>query len=334
MRCGNKHGDSPLRQPRPTVPDVGVHRVQAVGAGRTTLSLTPEVIPLSCGNVSLSVHGPTFVLVKIHSVARLRAGGRTAVAPPDRTVLLLLALYACWGSAIPAMKLLIFLLAGVVFAGAARGRPRPTRGQLRRLAVAGVLLLVGGQGLATVALTAVTASLGAILAVAIPLRVVLLSGFTGTPVSAASWVRLVAGFGGIVIVVVTAPGSAFGGAPWGVAAFCVAAFCVAPILWAAGSLVTANVGRPVDRVAASAVQLLARGTVLLLAAVPLGQLDPARWQDISWTSAAAAVFLLGFDSLAGFMLYTSLLESAPAPLVSAYAYITPLVGAVIGADRA
>jgi drug/metabolite transporter (DMT)-like permease len=77
---------------------------------------------------------------------------------PDRTVLLLLALYACWGSAIPAMKLmvdtvppvggaaLVFLLAGVVLAGAARGRPRPTRVQLRHLAVASVLLLVGGKG--------------------------------------------------------------------------------------------------------------------------------------------------------------------------------------------
>src|SRR5689334_19692548 len=105
----------------------------------------------------------------------------------DRTVLLLVALYVCWGSAMPSSKLmvdtvppvggaaLIFLLAGVVLAGAARGRPRPTRVQLRHLAVAGVLLLVGGQGLATVALTAVTASLGAILAAAIPLWVVLLS---------------------------------------------------------------------------------------------------------------------------------------------------------------
>ncbi|MBO0770915.1 MAG: EamA family transporter [Actinobacteria bacterium] len=272
------------------------------------------------------------------SVARRRAGGRTAVGPPDRTVLLLLALYACWGSAIPAMKLmvatvppvggaaLVFLLAGVVLAGAARGRPRPTRGQLRRLAAAGVLLLVGGQGLATVALTAVTATLGAILAAAIPLWVVLLSGLTGIRVPAASWVRLAAGFRGIVIVVVTAPGSAIGGAPWAVAAF-----CVAPIMWAAGSLLTANAGRPPDRVAAGAVQLLAGGTVLLLAAVPLGELDPARWSDISPTSAGAAVFLLVFDSLAGFMLYTRLLESAPAPLVSTYAYVTPLVGAVIGA---
>ena len=79
-----------------------------------------------------------------------------------------------------------------------------------------------------------------------PLWVVLLSGLTGIRVSVASWVRLVAGFGGIMIVVLTAPDSAVGGAPWAVAAF-----CVAPILWAAGSLLTANVGRPVDRVAAT-----------------------------------------------------------------------------------
>ena len=36
--------------------------------------------------------------------ARQRVAARTAVSPPDRTMVLLLALYACWGSAIPAMK--------------------------------------------------------------------------------------------------------------------------------------------------------------------------------------------------------------------------------------
>jgi len=261
-----------------------------------------------------------------------------AVVPADRTVLPLLALYVCWGSAIPAMKLmvetvppiggaaLVFLLSGIVLAGVARGRPRPTRRQVRTLMIAGVLLLVGGQGLATVALTEVTASLGAILAAAIPLWVVLLGGLTGVRASVASWIRLVAGFGGIVIVVLTAPGSAIGGAPWAVVAF-----CVAPILWAAGSLLTANVDRPLDRVVAGAVQLLAGGTVLVVVALSLGQLDPAQWADVSWTSAGAAVFLLVFDSLLGFMLYTRLLETAPAPLVSTYAYITPLVGAAIGA---
>ncbi|RKT86473.1 Threonine/homoserine efflux transporter RhtA [Saccharopolyspora antimicrobica] len=271
-------------------------------------------------------------------ISARRARRRTGERHPDRTVLLLLALYACWGSAIPAMKLmvdsvpplggaaLIFLLAGVVLAVAASGRSRPTRRQLRQLTLAGVLLLVGGQGLATVALTAVTASLGAILAAAIPLWVVLLSGLTGTRVPAATQVRLLVGFGGIVIVVLTAPNSAIGGAPWAVAAF-----CLAPILWAAGSLLAANVDRPVDRVMATAVQLLAGGTVLLLIALALGEFSPARWSDVSWTSAGAAVFLLVFDSLVGFMLYTRLLETAPAPLVSTYAYVTPLVGAVLGA---
>ena len=260
---------------------------------------------------------------------------------PDRTVLLLLALYACWGSAIPAMKVmvdtvpplggaaLIFLVAGLVLAVAARGRPAPTRVQLRHLAVAGVLLLVGGQGLAMVALTEVTASLGAILAATIPLWVVLLSGLIGTPVSVASQVRLAAGFGGIAIVVLTAPDSAIGGAPWAVVAF-----CIAPMLWAVGSLLTADADRPADRVVANAVQLLAGGTVLLLLALSLGQLDPARWSDVSSISVGAAVFLLVFDSLVGFMLYTRLLASAPAPLVSTYAYVTPACRRRDGRDRA
>jgi drug/metabolite transporter (DMT)-like permease len=272
------------------------------------------------------------------SRAAVKACAGSEASIRDRTMLLLLALYVCWGSAIPAMKLmvetvpplggaaLVFLVAGLVLGAAARGRPAPTRVQLRHMAVAGVLLLVGGQGLATVALTEVTASFGAILAATIPLWVVLLSGLIGTHVSVASQVRLAAGFGGIAIVVLTAPESAIGGAPWAVLAF-----CVAPILWAAGSLLTAHGERPADRVVANAVQLLAGGTVLLLLALSLGELDPARWSDVSLRSVGAALFLLVFDSLVGFMLFTRLLASAPAPLVSTYAYVTPLVGAAIGA---
>jgi drug/metabolite transporter (DMT)-like permease len=269
---------------------------------------------------------------------RQQMAAPTALSPPDRTKLLLLALYACWGSAIPAMKLmvdtgpplggaaLVFLVAGLVLAMRARGRPAPTRVQARGLVVAGVLLLVGGQGLAVVALTEATASLGAILAATTPLWVVLLSGLTGAPVSVASRVRLAAGFGGIAIVVLTAPNSAIGGSLWAVAAF-----VVAPFLWATGSLLTARADRPADRVVANAVQLLTGGTVLLVLALLLGQLDPARWSHVSPTSAGAAAFLLLFDSLAGFMLYTRLLATAPAPLVSTYAYVTPLVGVAMGA---
>ena len=77
--------------------------------------------------------------------------------------------------------------------------------------------------------------------------------------------RLAAGFGGIAIVVLTAPNSAIGGAPWAVAAF-----CIAPILWAAGTLLTTHADRPADRAVANAVQLLAGGTASLLLALSLG----------------------------------------------------------------
>lgn len=256
----------------------------------------------------------------------------------DGHVLRLLGLYLCWGTAIPAMKVMVatvppvggaaavFLLAGILLSTALRGRRRPSIRQAMGLAVAGVLLLVGGQGLATVALTEVTASLGAILAAVIPLWVVLLGVLIGIRVTIGSWIRLAIGFAGIVIVVTTAPGSAVGGAVWAVAAF-----IVAPILWAAGSLLSASIDRPLDQVVATVIQLLAGGAVLTLMALWLGQLDPTRWADISWSSAGAAVFLLVFDSLVGFMLYTSLLGSAPPSVVSTYAYVTPLVGIAVGA---
>ena len=92
--------------------------------------------------------GPNRVMCQDHEVCDVKSAAyaghgveieedviRLCRRRPDRTVLLLVALYACRGLAIPAMKLmvdtvppvggaaLVFLLAGVVLAGAARGRP-------------------------------------------------------------------------------------------------------------------------------------------------------------------------------------------------------------------
>jgi hypothetical protein len=52
-----------------------------------------------------------------------------------------------------------------------------------------------------------------------------------------------------------------------------------------------------------------------------------RW----WEDAILPVASLRFALSPGFMLYTRLLSAAPAPLVRTYAYVTPLVGAVMGA---
>jgi drug/metabolite transporter (DMT)-like permease len=201
----------------------------------------------------------------IASIASPRAPWmrRSAVAAPGRrhggTLLALLALYACWGGAIPAMKLMVATApplgaAGLVFAlgavvlfatGAARG-PRPSRAQVGRAALAGAVMLVGGQGLATVALTRLTASLTAVIAATIPLWVVILSRLRGTAIGRGSALRIGVGFAGILVVVLTAP-SASGG-----------------------------------------IQLLVGGAALLCLAAVTGQLDPGAWSHVSGQSSARA----------------------------------------------
>ncbi len=220
----------------------------------------------------------------------------------------------------------VFLLGGLVLGAGSAKRRRPTAAQARRAALAGVVLLVGGQGLGTVVLTKLSVSLVAVLVATIPLWVVVLARLGGTAISRGSAVRLIVGFVGVALVVATAPSAAIGGSPWAVAGC-----CLAPMLWAAGSLLGArHSAMPADFQVAGAIQLIAGGLTLLLLAGLFGQLTPAAWSSVTAGSVAAAAFLLVIDSLAGFMLYTRLLRTAPPQLVSTYAYATPLVAVGIG----
>jgi drug/metabolite transporter (DMT)-like permease len=189
-------------------------------------------------------------------------------------------------------------------------------------------MLVGGQGLVTVALTRMTTSLVAVFVATIPLWVALLSGLGSRPgPRRASVTRVGLGFTGIVAVIASAPQAALGGSPWAVLAC-----CVAPALWAVGTLLQAGrEAMPVDPRTANAIGLGSGGVVLLGLAGAFGQLDPAAWSGMSVGSLGAGAALLVLDSLAGFSLYTRLLRTAPTALVSTYAYVVPLVAIVIGA---
>ena len=258
---------------------------------------------------------------------------------PSGTLARLLALYLCWGTSVPALKVMVetippvagaaavFLVGGVLLWALSRGRqrPRPQPRELRHAALSGVLLL-GGQGLATVALTDLTASLTAILIASNALWAAIFARVAGAPMDRATVVRLVVGFGGIMIVIAGAPEAAIGGeAP------AVAAALLSSVLWGLGTVVAAHGGPlPRDPFATGSAQLLAGGVVLLVLAAAAGELAPARWDDASARSLGAASFLLAFDSLAGFLLFTSLVRSAPLGLVGTYAYVTPLIAVAIG----
>jgi drug/metabolite transporter (DMT)-like permease len=138
--------------------------------------------------------------------------------------------------------------------------------------------------------------------------------------------RLLVGFTGVAIVLVTAPAAALGGSPLAIAGCLIAAIC-----WASGSVCAAGQGAlPADRRIAGAIELIAGGLTLLGIAAASGQLGPGSFHHLTPTSVEAAAFLLFVDSLAGFALYAHLLRTAPLALVSSYAYATPLVAAAIG----
>ena len=220
----------------------------------------------------------------------------------------------------------VFLAGALVLGIGARKRPRPTLPQARRAGVAGTVMLVGGQGLATVALTRMTVSLVAVLEATIPLWVAGLSRMAGVRPSAGSAARIGLGFAGIAAVLLTAPHSAIGGSRWAVLAA-----CVAPALWASGTLLQTGTERmPADPRTGSAIALACGGLALLGLAAVCGQLSPHALAGVSAESLAAAASLLALDSLAGFTLYTRLLRTAPPTLVSTYAYVVPLVAVAIG----
>jgi drug/metabolite transporter (DMT)-like permease len=253
--------------------------------------------------------------------------------PPAR----LLALYLCWGASVPAMKVMVetipplggsavVFLAGAGIVGTlAGGRRGATGPELRRAALTGVLLL-GGQGMATVALTELSASLTAILAASNALWAAVFARIAGIPMTRATVLRLMLGFAGIAIVVLSAPDAAVGGST-----LAVAAALGSSVLWGLGTVVAAHGGAlPRDPLVAGTAQLLAGGLLLLVLAAVAGQLAPSAWEDASARSAGAAVFLLAFDSLAGFLLYTSLLRDKPIGLVGTYAYVVPLIAVALG----
>jgi drug/metabolite transporter (DMT)-like permease len=263
--------------------------------------------------------------------------GRASV-PPTGVLVALFALYGCWGSSIPAMKLMVagipplagagsvFLVGGAVLLFVSRRGPRPTREQTGRAAWVGVLMLVGGQGLGTVVLTKLTASLTALLVATVPLWMAALRIRRRERIDRHAVARLLVGFTGVLVVLLTAPASALGGSVLAVIA-CLAA----AVFWALGSVRSADgETMPADPRIASAVELLTGGFVLLVLAALSGQLGPHTFSGTPASSLAAAGYLLFVDSLAGFALYAWLLRTAPLQLVASYGYVTPLVAAAIG----
>ena len=255
--------------------------------------------------------------------------------------LALATVYVVWGSTYLAIRVMVetlppllaagfrFALAGAllyawVYFRRGSAAARISRGELGAAFVVGVLLIVGGNGLVTVAEEEVPSGLAALLVAATPLFMILLRVSFRERVPGTTWIGVAGGFVGVAILVL--PGDRPEGAPLGWSLVVV----LAALLWACGSFTSGRVRLPSDLLASTAVQMLCGGFFMLIAGVAVGEVSEVHFSQISLESGASLLYLITVGSLAAFTAYVWLLQNVSLGVVSTYAYVNPVIAVVLG----
>jgi drug/metabolite transporter (DMT)-like permease len=251
------------------------------------------------------------------------------------------AVYVVWGSTYLFIRFAVetlppFVMAGARFAVAGailyiwarlRGAPAPTRVETRAAAIAGLFLLLGGNGAVVWAEQRVPSSVTALLVATVPLWMVLLDWLRpgGVRPRAGVFAGLALGLVGLALLVGR---SAFGGE--GADPIGAAVLVVGSILWATGSLYVGRNPRPPSALITNAVQMLAGGAALLAVGTIAGEFGRLDLAAASARSLLSLLYLVIAGSLIGFTAYTYLLQVSTPAKVSTYAYVNPVVAVFLG----
>lgn len=263
---------------------------------------------------------------------------------PSRTTLVLAfaAIYVVWGSTYLAIRVVVetlppFSAAGVRFLIAGgllyaflrlRGGAKSSTAQWRHSAVAGGLLLVGGNGLVMWAEQHLSSGFTALLIALTPVWFAVLDWLRpgGVRPQARTVVGIIIGFLGVIILVQSRTGAAHGPMDgWGAAAL-----IAAGAAWAGGSLYAKHSPNTASPWMNAASQMICGGAGLLLVGTLLGEPWRTDWSRVSGRSLAALGYLIVFGSWIGFSAYVWLLRASTPSRVSTYAYVNPVIAVFLG----
>lgn len=206
-----------------------------------------------------------------------------------------------------------------------RDAPRVTARELGSVALVGILLLAGGNGLVTVAERHVPAGLTSLVIASVPLWLLLLRWLGREHPSRATLAGVGVGFVGVALLVLR------GGPAQGVSVPHLLIVLGAAASWAVGSWASARLPMPEDVSTSTAIEMLAGGVVLAI----LGPLVGEHWSTVaahgSLRSLAAIAYLAVVGSIVAFTAYVWLLQHAPISRVATYAYVNPVVAVILGA---
>jgi drug/metabolite transporter (DMT)-like permease len=270
------------------------------------------------------------------------AGRRPTEQSRSRVVAAFAAVYLIWGSTYLFIRFAVetlppFIMSGTRFALAGavlyawarlRGTPAPTPAETRSAAIAGLFLLVGGNGAVSWAEQRVPSGVTALLVATVPVWMVLLDWLRpgGTRPRVGVFAGLALGLAGLALLV----GQGASGSGERVDPVGAAVLAGGSILWAIGSLYIGRNPRPPSALVANAVQMLAGGVTLLAVGTIAGELGRLDLAAASTRSLLSLVYLFSAGSLIGYTAYTYLLQVSTPAKVSTYAYVNPVVAVFLG----
>lgn len=247
--------------------------------------------------------------------------------------------YVVWGSTYLAIRVMVetvppLLGAGArfVIAGGAmlawvrlrRPRERLTAAQLGACALVGTLLMLGGNGLVTVAERDVPSGLAALLIASEPLWVVVLRALWRERMHRMTLLGVVAGFAGVALLLM--PGQRPEGASLAASMLVV----LAAMSWAGGSFASPRLRLPEDPLRSTALQMLFGGAIMATIGLAAGEAGGLDLGEVSGDSALAFAYLIVAGSIVAFTAYVWLLRHVPIATVSTYAYVNPAIAVFLG----
>jgi drug/metabolite transporter (DMT)-like permease len=248
----------------------------------------------------------------------------------------LAAVYLIWSSTYLAMRMVVaelppLLMASLRYATAGlamlaiakqRGAAWPTARQWLRVAPAGALLFVGGNGFVAIAELTVSSGGAAVVCAMMPLWTGVLGVVSGASPSRREWLSLIVGFVGVIVLM---GGPSLAGDP-----LHVVLILLAPVSWSLGSVIARRIARtqPMDTFMSSAMQMLTGGAALAIGALGRGERLPVHASAQAWLALG---YLIVFGSLIAFTAYNWLLRNARPVVATSYAYVNPILAVLFGA---
>jgi drug/metabolite transporter (DMT)-like permease len=266
----------------------------------------------------------------------------TPVSTPIAVLAAFAGIYVIWGTTYLAIALAIqtvppfisgatrfIVAAALLYTGLRVRGPRPLAGVNLPLAIfCGVLLSGIGNGFIIWAQQGIPSGIAALIVAAVPVIVLIIDWamFSKRAPSKQALVGTVIAIAGVATIILHTRSLAGAAQP-----LHLFAMIASVIGWSCGTLLQKRAANTNTVLSFTCVQMFGGGMFQLLLTFIDGEWQHFQPEQISLTSILAIAYLIVFGSLIGLNCYLWLLTRVPAPKVTTYALVNPVVALVLGA---